>query len=153
MTPRSRRVSTVAELKAKLPWLRDQLKNDAFFPKFFAWAYDFSCEPGQKSMPLDGVRGLLSMLITPQRWPLVADFDAFLATQSKTVSKDTWVLLLELAKTLKTPADATAYDDSAAWPVMFDDFVEFERKRATGAGGGGKGGSASAASGGGRGRY
>lgn len=129
-------VETTAALKAKLPVMRTQMGSSDRFPPFFVWCYEFSCEPGQKSITLETAIGLLPLLITEQRWPLVASFVAYLETQKKTVSKDTWMLLLEFAATVKP--DMSNYDEDAAWPVMFDEFYEYSRKQGGAARGAGK---------------
>jgi len=41
------------------------------------------------------------------------------------VPKDTWNMFLNFAET----CDITSYDDTEAWPSLFDDFVEYENDR------------------------
>lgn len=38
------------------------------------------------------------------------------------IPKDTWNMFLNFAET----CDITSYDDTEAWPSLFDDFVEYE---------------------------
>ncbi len=136
-------VSSTAGLKAKLPALRKELADAAFFKRFWEWAYPFNCEGQQKSPSLDTVRLLTPMLLSKARFPLLDEWCAFLGTLSKTISKDSWGLLLDFGGSLK--ADLSGYDAAAAWPVLFDDFVEFvKRRRAGGGAGAGPGGSAAA---------
>jgi hypothetical protein len=116
---------TVAQLRARLPSLRADLASPLFFPKFWVWAYEYSCEEGQKSIPLDVVRPLTTMLLPASKWSLVGDWVEWLGTQEKTVTKDTWTLLLDLSARVKP--DLSNYDDESSWPVQFDDFVEWMR--------------------------
>lgn len=119
-------VESVSALKSKLPSLRSELSKPAVFTPFWTWAYEYSCEDGQKSIPLDVVKPLTQMLLNAERFPLVEDWIQFLETQTRTVTKDTWALLLEFGKLVKP--DLSNYEASGdAWPVQFDDFVEWKR--------------------------
>jgi hypothetical protein len=97
-----------------LPALRDALRTPAVFNPFFAWAYEFSCEPGQKSITLDIAIGLSQMLLSPDRWPLAETWVDFLKSQTKTVPKDTWRQLLTYMTTVKP--DLSNHDDNSAYP-------------------------------------
>jgi hypothetical protein len=88
-------------------------------------ARSFNCDPGQKTIKLEAAIPLLQMLVPPARWPLVAPLVAFLTARPKAaMPKDTWAQLLLLWDTVPTLAKLPAYGESAAWPTLFDDFVE-----------------------------
>ncbi|KAJ1944129.1 DCN1-like protein 5, partial [Linderina macrospora] len=60
--------------------------------------------------------------------PVVAKFVGFLgdeACKTKVINKDQWSSLLELSRSLRP--DMSNYDDNGAWPVLFDDFVEWAK--------------------------
>ena len=132
---------TVAALKAKLEAQRAKLQSDAFFTPFWTWAYVFNCAEGQKSLTLDVAKGLTKMLLRAERFPLIAEWSAFLdqAGPKTAVSKDTWALLLDFGR--KVRPDLSNYDaDMGAWPSVIDDFCEWlVRKRAAGGAGAGGG--------------
>jgi len=137
---------SVAALKGKLEAQRAKLQaggaqGDAFFGPFWTWAYVFNCAEGQKSLTLDVARGLTKMLLRPERFPLVAEWVAFLeqAGAKTAVSKDTWALLLDFGR--KVRPDLSNYDaEGGAWPSVIDDFCEWLiSKRRAGGGGGGAG--------------
>jgi hypothetical protein len=122
--------STVAQLKAKVETMRGQLSKPTYFPGFWAWAYEYSCEEGQRSLSLEVVIALTSLLLSPEMWPLVGDWVEWLGKQTKTVTRDTWVQLLDLSARVKSssPADLAVYDESSAWPSMFDDFIDWLKR-------------------------
>ena len=144
---------SVAALKGKLGSLRDRLKSDAFFAPFWSWAYVMNCAEGQKSLTLDVAKGLTKLLLTRERFPLVAEWCAFLEhcyaleqadkKDKKAISKDTWALLLDFGRRVRP--DLSGYDaEGGAWPSVIDDFCEWLVKarasgRAVGSGGGGGG--------------
>jgi hypothetical protein len=141
------RVDDVPALKEALPALRNSVTAEVEFKKFWTWAYEYNCEPGQKSLQLDVARGLIPMLLGA-RWGLATLFSEWLGTQTRTVSKDCWALLLDFAKQVPTEESIAHFAEDGAWPVQIDDFVEHLKKRAKG----GQGGSASSAASGGSGR-
>lgn len=47
--------------------------------------------------------------------------------KNKAVSKDTWALLVDFARSIDK--DFKEYDEDGAWPSMIDDFVEYVREK------------------------
>lgn len=64
--------------------------------------------------------------------PFLAAFTDFLnGNESVThVTQDQFCQFLEFS--LRVKPDLSDYDDSAAWPLLFDDFVEHQRENASG---------------------
>jgi Cullin binding len=123
-------VSSVSALKAKVPTLRDNIeknKGDAF-SSLWTFAYDFSCEPGQKSVSHDIAVGLTQMLLDSKRWPLADAFKAWLASYNKTLSKDTWKQLGLRYITTVTSFDFKGHSDDDNWPSALDDFKDWTIK-------------------------
>ena len=44
------------------------------------------------------------------------------------IPRDTWNMFLNLIETVRD-GDLASYDDTEAWPSLFDDFVEYENDR------------------------
>ena len=121
---------SLAQLKAKLDSLRGKLRGDGAFASFWGWVYGFNCEDGQRSISIDLVRGLTQMLLSKERWPLVGEWCDFLAQigPKGAVTKDTWVLVLDFARRVRP--DLSNYDaEQDAWPVIFDEFIEWLGKK------------------------
>ena len=69
------------------------------------------------------------MILTPARWPRVTSWLAFLSRPNMkgSVSKDCWNQLLQFRECVED--DLSNYEDeSDAWPVLLDDFVEWARR-------------------------
>ena len=55
---------------------------------------------------------------------IIKTFNPLLLHQVRGIPKDTWNMFLNFINTVGN--DLTQYDDTEAWPSLFDDFVEFE---------------------------
>jgi hypothetical protein len=65
------RVESVPKLRAKLPALRAQLSDRAFFRGFFIWLFDFSKNKDSKSLQLDVATETIQMVMTKDMFSLV----------------------------------------------------------------------------------
>lgn len=96
----------VAALRAKVP----ELAADAGREPAWSFAYAFSCAEGQRSVEKDVAGALLGMLAPD--WPLLPQFLAYLGGQPRTLTKDTWSLLLPFTKKFRSVGDlTTAWSD------------------------------------------
>lgn len=113
----------VTELRGKLASLLPQKASEPFW----TWAYKFNCAEGQRSADKDTVVALLGMLVGDS-WPLAGQFCAFLEGVNKSLTKDTWTMLLPFMKKFATEADLRSKwtdEDSDAWPSQMDDFKDW----------------------------
>lgn len=114
---------SVADLKSKLPSLLPQKASEPFW----TWAYKFNCAEGQRSADKDTVVALLGMLVGDS-WPLSTQFSSFLESVNKSLTKDTWTMLLPFMKKFATETDLRSKwteEDSDAWPSQMDDFKDW----------------------------
>mmetsp|Transcript_16535 Transcript_16535/g.41274 ORF Transcript_16535/g.41274 Transcript_16535/m.41274 type:complete len:248 (-) Transcript_16535:195-938(-) len=115
------------KLRKKLGDLRAELK--ANFRDIYTYAYKFSCEKGQKCVQLDTAIGMWQLLLTGDlAWPLLDQWCEFLTQHhNRPISKDTWVQLLDFAKTIRP--DFSNFDsENSAWPYLIDEFVDHVRE-------------------------
>lgn len=117
---------TVEKLRNKLPEMRQQLQDRASMKEIYAFTFSLSLESGQKNLPVDLVIELWRLLLK-EHFALLEEFCAFVTEHCKnTISKDVWMMVFDLATTVK--ADLSDYDmDGGAWPVLLDEFVEHYR--------------------------
>lgn len=131
-------VATTDALRGKLPALRAELApGSAAFADFFLWVFGFYCDQGQKSPKAETLVELLPALLArdAECFPLLDDFLAFLGTK-KGVTKDAWSQVLPFGAALKAagfaagaPGGDFAKVGGDAWPILFDEFVEFAQAR------------------------
>ncbi|KAF2070063.1 hypothetical protein CYY_008620 [Polysphondylium violaceum] len=111
-------------LKQQLLSLSDKLKNDS--PKFselYKFSFAFASEvDSKKSIDIQAASSMLQLILPDG--PHTVNFVEFLRTQQqyKSINRDQWLCFLEFSKTVKS--DLSNYDESEAWPLLIDEFVE-----------------------------
>lgn len=92
----------------------------------FAFQFGLDIEQGQRSLPCDVAIGMWQVVFSKKTPPLLNEWIKFLGVhQVRGISRDTWNMFLHFTDSIAT--DLNNYDDSEAWPSLFDDFVEYYR--------------------------
>lgn len=120
-------VETLEAMRKKMPELKAEVLSGKLLPDVFAYTFGVALEPPSKVIPLEEARQYWTLLLP--NWPLREDFCDWAAQhmKGKTVNRDLWMMVLKFAT--EVPADLSTYDENPAWPVVFDDFVEFYREQ------------------------
>lgn len=112
-------------LQSKLDYLRSELNDSVAFKNIYRYAFDFSRQKDQRSLDMDTATSMLALLLG-RSWPLFPVFQQFLEqSKYKGLNKDQWYNVLEFSRTIKT--DLSNYDEDGAWPVLLDEFVEWQK--------------------------
>ncbi|XP_014901371.1 DCN1-like protein 2b isoform X1 [Poecilia latipinna] len=113
------------KLKAVLPRLEQDLKDNGKFKDFYQFTFSFAKNPGQKGLELEMAVAYWNLVLT-DRFKFLDLWIRFLQEHHKrSIPKDTWNLLLDFGNMIAD--DMSNYDEEGAWPVLIDDFVEFAR--------------------------
>lgn len=122
-------VDTIAKLKAKIPQLRNELKDNRAFKDLYLFVFGFSRDKGSRNISLETAIGLWRLLLVP-KYSMAEDWIRFLETRERKhdISRDTWNMALDFFEMTKTRGVAD-YQDDGAWPVIVDEFVEFMRSQ------------------------
>lgn len=119
-------------LKERFPDLLADARDKTNFKDLYNFTFSFGLDhsTGQRSLPIDMAVPLWGLVFT-QNKPDILDrwFDYLKESEVKGVSRDTWNMFLPFVET--TLPDLSNYDESEAWPSLFDDFVEYEQERTT----------------------
>jgi len=114
---------SLEKLKSQLPALRNEIKPPASFREFYNFMFLYSkASEDKKGIPKDLAIFLWDMLL-PAHFPLLKEWKAFIANYKRDISKDTWQLLLDFARTCAEDPKLGKYDANAAWPTLIDEFV------------------------------
>ncbi|XP_043928515.1 DCN1-like protein 5 [Protopterus annectens] len=115
------------KLQSKFDYLRSLLNDTATFKNIYRYAFDFARDKDQRSLDLDTAKSMLA-LVLGRTWPLFSVFYQFLEqSKYKVMNKDQWFNVLEFSRTVH--ADLANYDEDGAWPVLLDEFVEWQKAR------------------------
>lgn len=119
----------ITDIRQSLERIVEKLKYDAAaFKNIYRFTFRFGLEPDNRIVLLDMAILLWRLVFTVQTPPILDRWLNYLEhhTNIRGVTKDTWNMFLNFAET----CDINAYDDTEAWPSLFDDFVEYETDRA-----------------------
>ncbi|KAM3616926.1 uncharacterized protein V6R79_026159 [Siganus canaliculatus] len=112
-------------LQSKLDYLRGELNDGTAFKNIYRYAFDFARDKDQRSLDIDTAKSMLALLLG-RTWPLFPVFHQFLEqSKYKGMNKDQWYNVLEFSRTINT--DLSNYDEDGAWPVLLDEFVEWQK--------------------------
>jgi len=143
---------TVRSLKSSLELLVKEVEDSEVFSEVYRYAFRFAldAECGQRSLPVDVAVSLWRLVFTHrpnlllERWiefleqnppPVraiprynIMFFVLLQILNSLLYCRDTWCMFLHLVDAVGE--DLSRYDDTEAWPSLFDDFVEWANDRA-----------------------
>ena len=124
------KVDSIRSLQNKFPDLEAEVTND--LEKFkdlyrFTFKFGLDVEEGQRALPKNIALPLWKLVFSKNVPPVLDRWFAYLENrQLRGISRDTWYMFLNFTEAIEP--DFENYDDSEAWPSLFDDFVESERE-------------------------
>lgn len=128
---RKLRVDSIKGLQLRFPEMLREVQNKQSFKDLYRWTYKFGldAEGGQRTLPIDMAVSLWQLVFSINEPPIVPRWLAFLQKHPhiRGIPRDTWDMFLNFTETVGD--DLTNYDDTEAWPSLFDDFVEYENDR------------------------
>ena len=113
-------------LHNRFPELLEDAKGSKFKDLYqFTFSFGLDHSTGQRSLPLDMAIPLWELVFT-QLKPVILDrwFEFLRKSEVRGISRDTWNMFLPFCQSVAP--DLSNYDESEAWPSLFDDFVEWE---------------------------
>lgn len=125
---------SVAELKDLVAqWVRTACETPDVFREVYRFSFNVLKEESRGISIATAVEALQMLLgpqhPTPYQCTHTDSFIAFLTEQTevKSLNLDQWMLFLDFSKNI--PSDFANYDPTEAWPVLFDDFVNWSKRR------------------------
>lgn len=123
------KVHDAKSLRSRFPEMREEVRDQEKFKSLYRFTFTFGLDQstGQRSLPVDMAIPLWELVFEQDRTPLLTDWCKFLQdTNVKGISRDTWNLFLPFSMTVNV--DFSNYDESEAWPSLFDDFVDYQKQ-------------------------
>jgi len=121
-------VDSIPKIKKQIKLMYLELEDQNKFKELYLYAFFFAKEKDQKVLDLQTAEEMLK-LILGNRYFHTNNFIEFLHVKSsyKFINLDQWMNFLEFSKTIEN--DLVNYDEGSAWPVLLDQFVEWQQQR------------------------
>lgn len=123
---RALRADSISAIQTRFPELVSEAREPVRFRDLYRFTFRFGLETGQRTLPTDMAAQLWRLVFSLEPPPVLERWLAFLESHPEVrgITSDTWNMFLHFAET--AGRDLSTYDDSEAWPSLFDDFVEYE---------------------------
>lgn len=126
---KSMHVDTIKGIQQRLPEIVIDVEHDAeLFKDLYRFTFRFGLDvvSGQRILPIDMAISLWRLVFYVREPPILSRWLNFLEhhRQFRGIPRDTWNMFLNFSESVGD--DLSSYDDTEAWPSLFDDFVEFE---------------------------
>ncbi|XP_026317654.1 DCN1-like protein 3 [Hyposmocoma kahamanoa] len=123
------KTDSIKNIQQKLNEITCELKTDSEqFKDLYRFTFKFGLDvsSGQRILPADIAIVLWRLVFTNNEPPILNRWLSYLEKNShiRGVPKDTWYMFLNFCEFVGD--DLSSYDDTEAWPSLFDDFVEYE---------------------------
>uniref|UniRef100_A0A0K8TPA6 Defective in cullin neddylation protein n=1 Tax=Tabanus bromius TaxID=304241 RepID=A0A0K8TPA6_TABBR len=117
---------TIQTIRIRLEQMIENLKTDAEkFKQLYRFTFRFGLEPENRILSVDMAIILWRLVFTVCTPTILEQWLHFLEQNPgiRGIPKDTWNMFLNFAESF----DINQYDDTEAWPSLFDDFVDYEK--------------------------
>ncbi|XP_072931994.1 DCN1-like protein 3 [Epargyreus clarus] len=123
------KTDSIKGIQLKLNDITSELKRDTEqFKDLYRFTFKFGLDvsTGQRILPSDIAIVLWRLVFTNNEPPILDRWLSYLEKNShiRGIPKDTWYMFLNFCEFVGD--DLSSYDDTEAWPSLFDDFVEYE---------------------------
>jgi len=125
-------VDSIKGIQSKFPEMLNEVKE--YSEKFkdlyrFTFRFGLDSEIDQRILPSDMASVLWKLVFSQQEPNILKRWLTFLERHPniRGIPRDTWNMFLNFTETVGD--DLSCYDDTEAWPSLFDDFVEYENDR------------------------
>lgn len=116
---------SVSRLRVRLDDLRAVLADKTQCKEVYEYTFQFALDPGQRCLPPEICIELWRLFLPPHFRLLDAFIDFMERRVKHAISKDTWMMVYDLATQVQP--DLSDYDIESSWPVVLDEFVESVR--------------------------
>ncbi|KAH3745012.1 DCN1-like protein 4/5 [Pelomyxa schiedti] len=121
------KIDNIVKFRAQMTVFRDELNDFTKFREVYRFAFFFAKEKESKILDIGAVDPMLKLL-TEGRYPFTPTFREFLQdTGKKSMNLDQWTNFLDFSRSVKK--DFAGYDETSAWPVLLDEYVEWAKEK------------------------
>ncbi|GFS67852.1 DCN1-like protein 3 [Nephila pilipes] len=116
----------IQDIQARFPEMIAEVRCPEKFKDLYRFTFKFGLEPEQRVLQSEMAIQLWKLVFCNSEPPILHRWLTFLSKHPSVrgISRDTWNMFLNFSESVGD--DLSSYDDTAAWPSLFDDFVEYE---------------------------
>lgn len=120
------KADSIQDIQARFPDMMAEVRCAEKFKDFYRFTFKFGLEPDQRVLMSEMAIQLWKLVFYGNEPPILHRWLFFLEKHPSVrgISRDTWNMFLNFCESVGD--DLSSYDDTAAWPSLFDDFVEYE---------------------------
>ena len=122
------RVDSIKGIQSKFPEMLAEVQSHDTFKDLYRWTFKFGLDSdtGQRTLPVEMAISLWGLVFLQNEPRVLKRWLAFLEKHPniRGIPRDTWDMFLNFVEVVGD--DLSTYDDTEAWPSLFDDFVEYE---------------------------
>ncbi|XP_013781146.1 DCN1-like protein 3 [Limulus polyphemus] len=126
---KSLHVDSILGIQSKFSEMLQEVKNPDTFKDLYRFTFKFGLEVGQRILPVEMAIQLWKLVFSKREPLILQRWIVFLEKHPniRGIPRDTWNMFLNFSETMGD--DLSSYDDTEAWPSLFDDFVEYENDK------------------------
>lgn len=123
---RNLKADCITDIHARFPELIAEVRSSERFKDLYRFTFRFGLEGDQRVLMSEMAIQLWKLVFSINEPRILERWLRFLVKNPSVrgISRDTWNMFLNFADSVSD--DLSSYDDTAAWPSLFDDFVEYE---------------------------
>jgi len=119
--------SSMDHIKKKIKQWKSELHDPQSFRNFYNFVFDYLKED-KKYLLTDVAIVSWQIVLKDRPWKLFPAFEKFLnETKVKSISRDVWQQLWHFINAY--PKNFDEYDENSSWPLLYDDFIAYEKER------------------------
>lgn len=123
---RALKADCIQDIQSRFSEMITEVRFPEKFKDLYRFTFRFGLEPEQRVLMSEMAIQLWKVVFSQNEPPILERWLRFLVKHPSVrgISRDTWNMFLNFAESVSD--DLSSYDDTAAWPSLFDDFVEYE---------------------------
>lgn len=106
--------------------MRLRFNNDPkYFKQVYQFTFTYNLAEGARVLPIEVATDYWRLLLS-DKFSKLDEWITFIQdVYKKSVTRDTWDMILEFSIYLESSPDLNEYDDEGSWPSIIDEFVEY----------------------------
>lgn len=117
-------------MKKEIKRMRIDFNNDPkYFKSVYQFTFTYNLSEGSRVLPIDTAVAYWNLLLA-DKFSKLQEWVTFVTdVYQRSVTRDTWDMILEFSQYLDKNPDLSEYDEEGSWPSIIDEFVEYLKEQ------------------------